>query len=135
MSDQSDKHGPRVDDQLRHETEGLVRGGGPTHAEPGHDPEPVETDTGRDPTAATTSLPVGTPPGMSRTDVEERSAYAKVLAGVRYPATPDRLSAHVAEEGAPDVTVRALAGLPDREYNGLPDVMDALGYGHETQRF
>jgi Protein of unknown function (DUF2795) len=135
MADKSAKHGARLDDQLRHETEGLVRGNGPTHAQQGNDPEPVETDTGRDPTAAGTSREVGTPPGMTVSDVQNRSAFAKLLAGVRYPATPERLSAHVAEEGAPEVAVRALGGLPDRDYAGLPDVMDALGYGHETERF
>jgi hypothetical protein len=72
---------------------------------------------------------------MTRRDVENRSAFAKLLAGARYPATPRRLSAHVESEGAPDVAVRALADLPDREYESLPDVMDALGYGHETGRF
>jgi hypothetical protein len=135
MADKSAKHGARLDDQLRHETEGLVRGNGPTHAQQGNDPEPVETDTGRDPTAAGTSREAGTPPGMTVSDVQNRSAFAKLLAGVRYPATPERLSAHVAEEGAPEVAVRALGGLPDRDYAGLPDVMDALGYGHETERF
>lgn len=135
MTEQSDKHGPRLDDELRHETEGLVCGGGPTHAERGHDPEPVETDAGRDPTAASSSRTGGSPPGMSPDDVAARSEFAKVLAGARYPATPEELSAHVADEGAPDVTVRALADLPERGYDGLPDVMDALGYGHETERF
>jgi hypothetical protein len=134
MSEQSDKHGFRLDDQLQHETEGLVRGGGPTRAESGHDPEPVDTDTGRDPTAFRDPT-VGTPPGMTPADVENRSAFAKLLAGVRYPATPERLSAHVADEGAPELAVRTLAGLPDQEYAGLPEVMDALGYGHETTRF
>jgi hypothetical protein len=135
MADNSAKHGARLDDQLRHETEGLVRGNGPTHAEQGNDPEPVETDAGRDPTAAGTARRAGTPPGMSTTDVENRSAFAKILAGLRYPATPERLSAHVADEGAPEVAIRALADLPEREYTGLPEVMDALGYGHETERF
>ncbi|GLY75177.1 DUF2795 domain-containing protein [Actinoallomurus iriomotensis] len=135
MGDKSDKHGARLDDQLRHETEGLVRGGGPTHAERGNDPEPVETDAGRDPTAASSSRTVGAPPGMSPEDVAARSEFAKVLAGARYPATPDQLSAHVADEGAPDVAVRALGDLPKRQYDGLPEVMDALGYGHETERF
>jgi hypothetical protein len=27
------EHGPRLADEIRHETEGLVRGGGSTHAE------------------------------------------------------------------------------------------------------
>jgi hypothetical protein len=134
MSEQSDKHGPRLDEQLQHETEGLVRGGGPTHVEPGLDPEPVETDAGRDPTAGT-SRETGTPPGMTAYDVEMRSAFAKVLAGAPYPATPGELAEYVAQEGAPEVTVRTLEGLPDGTYEGLPDVLDALGYGRETERF
>jgi hypothetical protein len=111
-----------------------VRGGGPTRVEPGKDPEPVETDAGRDPTTGT-GRAGGTPPGMTSYDVEMRSAFAKVLAGARYPASPDELSAHVADEGAPEVTVRALGGMPDRSYSGLPDVLEALGYGRETGRF
>jgi hypothetical protein len=134
MSEKSDKHGPRLDEQLRRETEGLVRGGGPTRVEQGNDPEPVETDAGRDPTAGT-PRDSGTPPGMTSYDVEMRSAFAKVLAGARYPATPDELSAHVADEGAPEVAVHALGGLPDRSYSGLPDVLEGLGYGRETGRF
>lgn len=134
MSEKSDKHGPRLDEQLRRETEALVRGGGPGHVEPGRDPEPVETDTGRDPTAGT-PRDSGTPPGMTAHDVEMRSAFAKVLAGARYPATPDELSAHVAREGAPEVAVRALGALPGRSYDGLPGVLEGLGYGRETDRF
>lgn len=135
MSDKSDKHGPRLDEELKHETEGLVRGGGPTHADPGHDPEPVETDAGRDPTAAGAAREGGSPPGMTPQEVDMRSAYAKVLAGVDYPATRARLSAHAAGEGAPEVAVRALGDLPDREYGGLAEVLETLGYGRETSRF
>ena|SRR5436190_23061405 len=134
MGDQSDKNGPRLDDELKHETEGLVRGGGPTHAEAFKDPEPVETDTGRDPTSARGSREPGTPPGMTPRDVEDRSALAQVLAGVRYPATPRELAAHAVEQGAPDVAVVTLEGLPDRPYERLSDVLETLGYGHEIRR-
>jgi hypothetical protein len=135
MSEKSDKHGARLDDELRHETEGLVRGGGPTHAEPGNDPEPVETDAGRDPTASGPARRPGAPPGMTPRDVENRSAFAKLLAGVRYPAPPKRLAAHAADQGGPEVAVRALDAMPDREYRGLPEVLAALGYGQEDGRF
>ena len=134
MSDQTGKKGPRLDDQLKHETEGLVRGGGPTHAEGFTDPEPVETDTGRDPTSARGSRAQGTPPGMTPRDVEDRTAFARVLAGVRYPVTPRELARYAAEEGAPDVAVAALERLPDRSYERLAEVIEGLGYGHETRR-
>jgi hypothetical protein len=134
MGDKSDKNGPRLDEELKHETEGLIRGGGPTHAEDFTDPEPVETDTGRDPTSARGSVVQGTPPGMTPRDVEDRSAFARVLAGAAYPATPRELAEHAAEEGAPDVAVAALEDLPDRRYERFADVVEALGYGHETRR-
>lgn len=135
MAEKSSKHGPRLDEQLRHETEGLVRGRGPTHAEQGNEPEPVETDAGRDPTAVGSARDVGVPPGMTPYDVEMRSAFAKVLAGVDFPATPAELSEHVALHGAPEAAVRTIGGLPDRRYERLSDVMKALGHGHETGRF
>jgi len=41
----SDKHGPRQDDELKHELEGMLRsGGGPSHAEEWRDPEPPADD-------------------------------------------------------------------------------------------
>ena len=40
----SDKHGPRVDEQLKHELDGMLRGDGPSHAEEWRDPEPPADD-------------------------------------------------------------------------------------------
>jgi hypothetical protein len=37
-------HGPRQDDALKHDTEGMIRGNGPTRAEEWHDPEPPADD-------------------------------------------------------------------------------------------
>jgi hypothetical protein len=135
MGDQSDKHGPRLDDEMKHETEGLVRGDHPTRAEEFKDPEPVETDTGRDPTSPGSARPGGTPPGMTPRDVADRSAMARVLAGVKYPATPRELAVHALEEGAPDVAVAALEQLPEREYADFAEVSNGLGEGHEERRF
>ncbi|MCW2944169.1 MAG: hypothetical protein JWR24_886 [Actinoallomurus sp.] len=135
MGDKSDKHGPRLDDEMRHETEGLVRGGGPTHAEEWKETEPVQTDAGRDPTSVRNARSEGTPPGMTPRDVENRSALAQVLAGARFPATPEVLAEHAAGQGAPDAVVTALRELPERTYANVADVSDALGYGHETRRF
>jgi hypothetical protein len=135
MSQKSDKHGPRLDEEMKHETEGLVRGGGPTHAEGHKDPEPVETDSGRDPTSAGTARRGGAPPGMTPRDVEDRSALAQVMSGVEYPATPRRLAEHAIEMGAPDVAVTALEELPEREYADFADVLAELDQGHEERRF
>lgn len=135
MADKTGKHGARLDEEIKHETEGLVRGGGAAHAGRGRETEPVETDAGHDPTSLDTGRPGAAPPGMTPDDVEERSAVARVLAGVHYPATPKVLAGHAAGEGAPDVTLTALERLPERSYGSLAEVTDELGYGHETRRF
>jgi hypothetical protein len=133
MGQQSDKHGPRLDDELEHETHGMVTGGGPTHAERFKDPEPVETDSGDDPTTARGSVVPGAPPGMTADDVEARSAIARALVGVRYPASPEELAAHVGA-GAPDGLAERLWRLPSRQYQNIADVAQALGLGHEQRR-
>jgi len=38
------KHGPRQDEQLAHEIEGMVRGGRPSWVEPWRNPEPPADD-------------------------------------------------------------------------------------------
>lgn len=134
MGDQSDKHGPHIDDELRHETQGMRRANRPTHAEEWKETEPVETDDDRDPTSAGIVEQEGTPPGMSVTDVEGRSTVARYLAGVRYPAHPDALAERAAGQGAPDEIVTAPRRLPDRDYTRVAEVSDALGFGNETQR-
>jgi hypothetical protein len=42
--ERSTKHGPALDDDLKHETEGLVRGGHSTRAAEWNDPEPSGED-------------------------------------------------------------------------------------------
>jgi hypothetical protein len=133
MTEKSGKHGPKLDEEMRREAEGLMRSGGPTHPKPWNDPEPVDTDTGRDPTS-TLHDRRGAPPGMTPDDVEERSAFASILAGVQYPASPGELADHAAEGGAPDVMVARLKRLPGKSYEGLPGIVRDLGIGHEERR-
>lgn len=42
----SDKHGPRIDDQMKSEVDGVLKGGHPTRAEESHEPEPMVDDEG-----------------------------------------------------------------------------------------
>ncbi|GAB4098561.1 hypothetical protein [Sinomonas halotolerans] len=41
----SDKHGPHLDDQMKHESEGDIQGGRPAHAEEWKDKEPFPDET------------------------------------------------------------------------------------------
>ncbi|NED53565.1 DUF2795 domain-containing protein, partial [Micromonospora aurantiaca] len=65
----SDKHSPKLDDEMAHETQGMVRGGHPTHAEEFKETEPFSDDAPADPTRATADDREGSPPGMSARDV------------------------------------------------------------------
>ena len=51
MPRESDLHGPRKDEELKHELEGMLRGNRPSRAEEWRDPEPPADD---DPPAAWT---------------------------------------------------------------------------------
>lgn len=44
----SDKHGPALDDEMKAETEGELRAGRSTRAEPWRDPEPLEDEDAPD---------------------------------------------------------------------------------------
>jgi hypothetical protein len=135
-ADKSDKHSPRLDDEMAHETQGMMRGGHSTHAEEFVETEPMSDGATWDPDRPEQEpVPEGAPPGMSARDVEERSALARLLNGVHYPARPNDLLEHVSGADAPDEAVAALEDLPDREYRNVADVAEALGYGREDRRF
>ncbi|TDC67302.1 DUF2795 domain-containing protein [Actinomadura sp. GC306] len=135
MPDKSDKYGAKLDEQIERETQGMVSGGHPTHAQEFKETEPFSADDPDDPTTASADAREGSPPGMSAQDVEGRSALARMLTGVRYPARPNELVRHAAEGGAPDGAVEELRTLPKREYENVADVAEELGYGREERRY
>ncbi|TDB87034.1 DUF2795 domain-containing protein [Actinomadura sp. KC216] len=135
MPDKSDKHGPKLDDEIGRETQGMVSGGHATHAEEFKETEPFSDDHPADPPTSSGSEREGSPPGMSAQDVEGRSALARLLSGVRYPARPNELVRHAAEAGGTDAAVEELRTLPKREYENVADVAEELGYGREERRY
>ncbi|TDC87781.1 DUF2795 domain-containing protein [Actinomadura sp. 7K507] len=135
MPDKSDKHGAKLDDEIDRETHGMVSGGHPTRADEFRETEPYSDDHPGDPAESVAGEREGSPPGMSAQDVEGRSALARMLTGVRYPARPNELVRHAAEGGAPDEAVEALRSLPRREYENVADVAEELGYGREERRY
>lgn len=56
-------------------------------------------------------------------------AVQEHLAGVAYPASRGDLVAAAKDHGAADVIVDALAGLPDRNYEGPTEVTEVLFFG------
>src|SRR4051794_34307576 len=74
-SQQTDKHGPLLDEELQHETRGLVQGGRSSRAEEWRDPEPA----GEDQPTGDRIYPEdrrGEPAGVAQTGGDERAGKA-----------------------------------------------------------
>ncbi|KAB8190867.1 DUF2795 domain-containing protein [Nonomuraea phyllanthi] len=131
----SDKHGPRLDDQQKHETEGMVRGGGTTHAEEWKQPEAMPAAGEESQQSYPPGHEPGTPSGITQQGVDVRSDLAKWLSDARWPASKDDLAEHAEETGAPDQVTDMVQSLPDRSYANVAEVAKALGLGVEKRRW
>jgi hypothetical protein len=124
----SDVHNPRIDEELRHETDSLTHGA-PVEARVeesrlqedwGDDDLPVESVVGR-----TVEAPVDN--GLTHTAVRERSELARHLRGSIFPADRTAIVQCAVEEHAPPDMVAALRRLPAGEYLNVEGVWEALG--------
>ena len=124
---ESDKHAPRVDEQLEHETHHLVTGSPTENRDefrrqqaPGDD-EP-EIGAGDRP-----ELDVAPGLGLSGTATEQRSQLATHLGRV-FPANRDRLLAAAEENMSPPPILQRLRTLPAGDtYENVEAVWEALG--------
>jgi hypothetical protein len=130
----SDKHSPRVDEQLDHDTRSL-RQGAPVesrveeHREqegPGEDqPTPDARLTGGRAAAASLDLD----------DAEARADIARFLTPSAFPADREALLADAEGNHAPATVVERLQALPaGRAYENVQDIWGALG-GTVEHRF
>jgi hypothetical protein len=130
----SNKHSPRVDEQLDHDTRSL-RQGAPVesrveeHREqegPGEDqPTPDARLTGGRATAASLDLD----------DAEARADIARFLTPSAFPADREALLADAEGNHAPATVVERLQALPaGRAYENVQDIWGALG-GTVEHRF
>jgi hypothetical protein len=132
-SERSTKHSPRVDEELEHELQGVLKGGHSTRAEEWRDVEPSaegEPDVDADPSG---TLVGGTPVGMGPDDVESRAELARWLDRADFPSTGQALAEAARDHRAPDAVVAELERLPQGDsYERIGDVVRALGYATET---
>jgi hypothetical protein len=132
-SQRSTKHSARVDDELEHEIEGMVRGNHATRAEEWRDPEPVaegDPDIDADPSG---TLVGGTPVGMDAEAVEARAELARWLDRADFPSSGADLVEAARDHRAPDAVVTELERLPaGTTFERIGDVVRALGYPTET---
>ncbi|NUW42615.1 DUF2795 domain-containing protein [Nonomuraea rhodomycinica] len=131
----SAKHTRRVDEQQKHETEGMVRGGGPTHAEEWKEPEPTPAPGEEEHARYAPGHEPGTPEGISQEGVEARSDLARWLSDTHFPSSKGELVRHAEDAHAPDHVVEMVRSLPDRGFDNVAQVADALGLGKERRRW
>jgi hypothetical protein len=132
-SARSTKHNPRVDEELEHEVQGLLKAGRATRSEEWREVEPVaegDPDVDADPQGTLTG---GTPVGMDADAVAARAEIARWLDRADFPATGPALVEAALDHRAPDAVVGELQRLPEGEtYERVGDVVRALGYPTET---
>jgi hypothetical protein len=132
----SDKVSRRIDDELKRDTEGVVRSGHATHAEEWKGSEPSGEDQPDVDLSPEGTLAGGVPEGLTAADVEGRSELASFIGRAHYPATREQLLALVTSRHAPDHVLDELRTLPDdRSFDTLQDAWTALGGGAEQHRF
>ncbi|HEX2312655.1 MAG TPA: DUF2795 domain-containing protein [Thermomonospora sp.] len=132
MPRDSSKHGPRLDEEMRHETEGMVRGGGATHTE-----EWRQTESADEPPGSVQMPPErqGGGADMTAREVEWRSEIAQVLAPLEYPADRGRILSFLEARHAPDNIITAMTGLPkDRQFRNVGEIARAIGVHTEQHR-
>ncbi|MGW4793666.1 DUF2795 domain-containing protein [Nonomuraea sp. MG754425] len=131
----SDKHGPRLDDQQKHETEGMIRGCGTTHAEEWKEPEAMPAPGEESLRPYPPGHEPGVPEGMTRRGVDLRSDLAKWLSDTHWPASKSELRSRAHRSGAPDPVIDLVESLPERGFRNMADVAKALGLGVEKRRW
>jgi hypothetical protein len=132
----SDKVSPRADEELKHQTEGLVRSGHTTHAEEWKDPEPVGEDQPDVDRVPSGTLHGGVPQGMSDEDVDGRAELAGYIGKAAYPLVRAQVIDLVMDGEAPQRVIDLVRNLPsDRQFENVNDLWTALGGHVEAQRF
>ena len=131
-SERNTKHNPRLDEELEHEMQGMLKAERSTRAEEWREVEPVaegDPDIDADPSG---TLVGGTPAGMDADAVVMRTELARWLDRADFPSTGADLTEAARHHRAPDAVVAELDKLPGGDsYERIGDVVRALGYPTE----
>jgi hypothetical protein len=114
--ERSDKHNPRLDEELKHETAPLTHGAGlESHSrEDLRQETPFREEGAPDPSARPD---VAVPPGaLGPDEANERAEMARVLATVRFPATREFLFQAARDNEAGDDVVDRLRRLDAHQH-------------------
>jgi Protein of unknown function (DUF2795) len=132
-SQRSTKHSPRVDEELEHEIQGMLKAEHATRSEEWREAEPIaegDPDITADPTG---TLVGGVPVGMTEDAVAARAEIARWLDRADYPSTGAGLVEAARDHRAPEAVVAELQRLAEgTTFERIGDVVRALGYPTET---
>jgi hypothetical protein len=133
----SSKHSPRVDEEMEHEVQGMMRAERPTRAEEWKEAEPAGEDQ---PDPGLLGEPEerqpAPPPGMTNEEVTLRSDLAAALTRGAFPNDESGLLGHLVDSDAPDRLRDLVRRLPSgRVFQNVGEVFEALGYNQEEHRF
>ena len=133
VSARSTKHNPRLDEELQHEIQGMLKGEHATRSEEWREVEPIaegDPDITADPSG---TLVGGVPVGMTEDAVVARAELARWLDRADFPSDGPALVEAALDHRAPDAVVDELRRLPkDQTYERIGDVGRAPGYPTET---
>ena len=133
VSSRSTKHNPRLDEELEHEIQGMLKAEHATRSHEWREVEPVaegEPDLTTDPAG---TLVGGVPVGMTEDAVVARAELARWLVRADFPNSGPDLVEAALDHRAPDVVIDELRRLTEGEtYERIGDVVRALGYLTET---
>jgi Protein of unknown function (DUF2795) len=130
----SDKHSPRVDEELEHETRSL-RQGAPVESRVEEHREQEGPGDGQPTPDARLAGGRGAGASLDLDDAETRADIARFLTPSAFPADRDALVADAEANHAPDEVLARLRALPaGRAYGNVQDVWAALG-GTVEHRF
>ncbi len=132
MERDSNKHSPRLDEEMKREVDPLTRGAPvDSRAAESRASEPA-ADGERQPDQVGSTTEAGTG-SLTPQEVELRQDLARFLDGKIFPATQDDVLANARSNGAPEHVTAWFKRLPNRTYEGFPEVWET-GSGHDEPR-
>ncbi|HTF07740.1 MAG TPA: DUF2795 domain-containing protein [Asanoa sp.] len=130
------KHSPRVDDEMAHEVDGIVKGTAGGRSEEFREAEPAGDDQPEASMVPEGDDGSGVPQGMTSEDVESRSRLGRFINRSVLPADRDHLRRAAEENEAPDDVLAEIDRLPTGvQFQTVSEAWAALGHRNETHRW
>ncbi len=131
MERQSDKHSPRLDEDLKRQVAPLTNGLADTRAQEARAPEPPADG---EPVPDEVVSARGGPASLTHDEVELRQELARFLDTTIWPATREQIIENATEHHATDLALGHLMRLPSGTYPGFPEVWETLSGHNEPRR-